>query len=282
MADSTTNAVNSESLDVNRDTFLLKTSEVVPVNRPVAYNVSTGALENMDTGDNLQPVGLGRGDVNGNSSNTTGDGAIKHVIECGVVRKSMTVTGVSSAADKGKLVWATDNNTFTLTRQDAGLPIGIVKEWVSSTTCHVQIFSYEGSHLFAYMGTEKYVHHLASVPSSALEGTSAIDLSTQTMYGHGKITDFYCVVNSKDSGAVAGAQVFNLEIGGTDVTGGALTLDKDDTQGAAVAATAITAANEFHDGDVLQLEMQASGTGFTADKLSMFSFYAEIERKHGA
>jgi hypothetical protein len=60
--------------------------------------------------------------------------------------------------------------------------------------------------------------------------------------------------------------VFNLEIGTTNVTGGALTLTlaSQATIGTVTAATAITGANSFTATDTISLEMAAGGTVFSA------------------
>jgi hypothetical protein len=47
----------------------------------------------------------------------------------------LTVTGASAVTDVGKPVFATDDDTFTLT--PGGSRIGVVARWVSSTTCIV-------------------------------------------------------------------------------------------------------------------------------------------------
>ncbi len=53
----------------------------------------------------------------------------------------LTVTGVSSTADVGEKVYATDDDTFTLTASGASA-IGRVLRWITSTTCLV---SFQGS-----------------------------------------------------------------------------------------------------------------------------------------
>lgn len=52
--------------------------------------------------------------------------------------------------------------------------------------------------------------------------------------------------------------------------------------GTEIDATAITAANEVHQGDVVTLEAASGGTGFTADAVSAFKIYAKIQRLPGA
>lgn len=55
----------------------------------------------------------------------------------------LAVTGVSSAADEHETVYATDDDTFTLTAS-GGSSIGKVKRWITSTSCVVY---FEGASL---------------------------------------------------------------------------------------------------------------------------------------
>lgn len=96
--------------------------------------------------------------------------------------------------------------------------------------------------------------------------TSAIDLLTGYTPGYKfKILafDFVTTVAGTGSGA---SQTFNLEIGTTNVTGGALnvTLASTNTIGKLTEGSAITAANTGSATDTISIEMAASGTVFTA------------------
>lgn len=107
-----------------------------------------------------------------------------------------------------------------------------------------------------------------TVPVPALDdlGTSAIDLLTAYTPGYAfKVLGFSFVTTKAGTGSSA-SQVFNLEIGTTNLTGGVLTvlLADTDTVGKVTAATAITAANVGTAADTLSIEMAASGTVFTA------------------
>lgn len=96
--------------------------------------------------------------------------------------------------------------------------------------------------------------------------TSAIDLLTAYTPGYAfKILGFDFVTTIAGTGSGA-SQVFNLEIGTTDVTGGVLTvtLSSTDTIGKVTAGTAVTAANTGTSTDTISIEMAASGTVFTA------------------
>lgn len=52
-------------------------------------------------------------------------------------RIQLAVTGASSAADAGEIVYAADDDTFTLTASGSSA-IGRVARWVTGTTCIVQ------------------------------------------------------------------------------------------------------------------------------------------------
>lgn len=96
--------------------------------------------------------------------------------------------------------------------------------------------------------------------------TSAIDLLTNYTPGYAfKILKFDFVTTTAGTGSGA-SQVFNLEIGITNLTGGVLTvtLSSTDTIGKVTTGTAVTAANVGTASDTLSIEMAASGTVFTA------------------
>ena len=73
----------------------------------------------------------------------TGDGTLRASIEAGGRIRKVAVTGASSAAaTNGKWVFATDDGTFTLTKTTPNIPVGIVVDWVTSTTCWVYFMSF--------------------------------------------------------------------------------------------------------------------------------------------
>jgi len=97
-------------------------------------------------------------------------------------------------------------------------------------------------------------------------GTSAGDVVTAFVPGFKfklLALDFITSVAGVGSSA---SQVFNLEIGTTNVTAGTLTLTEASTAtvGALTAGAAITGANTGTASDTFSVEMAASGTAFTA------------------
>lgn len=102
--------------------------------------------------------------------------------------------------------------------------------------------------------------------SLAAMTTAAADLMTNYVPGYAfELLSVEFVTTVLGTGASA-SQVLNLEIGTTNVTGGALTLllADADTLGKKKAATAITAANIGTAADTLSIEVAGSGTVFTA------------------
>lgn len=118
--------------------------------------------------------------------------------------------------------------------------------------------------IVAQVGIYNLVIPLTSLATGL--STSAIDLLTTLTIGHRfKILSFDFVTTIVGAGAGA-SQVFNLEIGTTNLTGGTLTvtLASTDTIGKITAGTAITGANVGAIGDTISLEMAAGGTVFTS------------------
>lgn len=110
------------------------------------------------------------------------------------------------------------------------------------------------------------VYTLAIPIQLAAMTTSAADLMTGWVPGHrGKILGLQFFTTTLGTGSGA-SQTLNLEIGTTNVTGGVLSLTLATTTplGNRIAATAITANNEFEATDTISLEVAASGTVFTA------------------
>ena len=113
-------------------------------------------------------------------------------------------------------------------------------------------------------GVYKYIHPMTRLATDL--STQAIDLLTNFTPGHAfKLLSLAFVTTVAGTGTSA-SQVFNLEIGTTNVTGGVLTLTlaSQSAIGVVTNATAITALNEGSATDTISLEMAASGTVFTA------------------
>lgn len=187
--------------------------------------------------------------------------------------KRYAVTGATSQADVGKLVYASDDNVLTLTKPATAFqPVGFVTKWWSSTLCDIRLFGMNGAYLLGLCGGGTATWNIGIMSAGAPAGNV---LTGIVMPCHGKITEVYgsVVVDATDADVV---QTVNLEIGGTNVTGGVVTWSFGDAVGTKLAGTAVTAANEFHAGDLLDVETVNTVAPTTADP-GLLNIYATIQ-----
>lgn len=265
--------------------FIIADGETIAINRPVGLNAS-GYVQNMETG--LTCVGIAKAPSDGNYNHLTGSSTYlyKVTVQGAIVEKNLTVTGVTGITDVKKPFYATDNQTFTLTPAgDTDVPAGYVREHVSGTTCDVywnSLDDYTKVTATGVGGANREVLHFGTIGSNSLGGTAAVNLITYTAKKNFNIISLHAQCTQYDTGVVAGDQDLNLEIGSTDLTGGVLNIVAADVDAAAdmgveIDATAITGNNTVAPGDVITLEMAASGTGFTAAKVALVKVYCIIE-----
>lgn len=285
MADPTSDLNTTYKTDAERTDLVVKTSEALVKGAYGAISRTTQLLEFADDADSLIPVGLILGPSFGGVTAMTGDGTIQAASRSGIIVKSVSVTGASAATDFGKLVYATDGQTLTLTQPTAGVPIGFVWKWNSSTYCDVYLFRLPEL-ITKNRGAKKRVS-LGTYGTDAFSGTTLQTCRTETSLEHYKIVSLHAEPRGFDAGVIAGAQDLHLEIDAAAVTGGVLSLaytsfDATGDMGTVINATAITAANEVHMGDVLTLVMAASGTGFTANQSASVEIFMIVEEMPGA
>lgn len=184
-------------------------------------------------------------------------------------------TLAGTIADHQKFVYATTDVTFTITRPAAPnrQPVGIIETYKTTTTADVYFFSRVEMLQMALAGSNVRTICLGAIGTGIQ--TAGNLLTGIVMSGHGKILDCYAICSNAIADADAHFDV-NLEIGGTNVTGGVITIDYADVIADKKAGTAITAANEFHDGDLLDLEA-ASVTAGTATDTGSYNVYITVE-----
>jgi hypothetical protein len=101
------------------------------VYRGAAAGDSSGTIRPLNAGDGF--VGF----VDAKADNSAGDAS---AIDVAVITEGevlLSVTGAASEDDLGVAVYATDDDTFTLTASGASA-VGKVVQWVSSTNCWVK------------------------------------------------------------------------------------------------------------------------------------------------
>lgn len=174
--------------------------------------------------------------------------------------------------DVGKLVYMSDDNTFTVTRPAVGIPMGMITRSRSATRCDVYMFSAETMVAIGLSGNAKYTWFIGMMSAGAGTGNVATGIVAPH---HGRISAVYGIVTVDATDADV-QQTINFEIGGVDVTGGVITWLFSDTLGTKKAGTAITAANVFHEGDLIDIETMATVAGTTADP-GLMALYATVE-----
>jgi hypothetical protein len=72
----------------------------------------------------------------------TGDGTLEATIDVGgVTLQYKSVTGVTAVTNTGDPVFASDDNTLTLTDVSNMYPVGRIVRWYTSTYCDVRFYS---------------------------------------------------------------------------------------------------------------------------------------------
>lgn len=189
----------------------------------------------------------------------------------GRVVENLAVTGLAGDnTDRWKLVYATDDNTFTFTRTTPNLPVGFVVDFVSATLAHVYFFSMAELAILALAGGQRKTTLLAQI--SGVSGGGGTFLTGWAAPCHGRILSTYGIVIEPLVTAGADLDV-NLEIGGTNVTGGVIEWLLANAAGTKKAGTAITALNVFHEGDLIDIEI----TENSASSAGQMAIYIDWE-----
>lgn len=225
---------------------------------------------------------------------TTGDTSAS-VMQTGQVQIDDQVVGPVTCAglassefqrDTLEYVYCGDDNmhdALTLTRPTSSTvgavndrPVGLVWGGYSATQCYVLMFGFRTRMLMDMCGGPIQTWCLGAVGA---ETPSAQNLLTGiVMPFRGRFIEVFtvCVNASTDADW---AQLLNLEIDGTNVTGGVVTMATADAQGDKQAGTAITAANEFSAGSLIDVEA-ATVTAGTANN-GLYNLYVRVEMRLG-
>jgi hypothetical protein len=187
-----------------------------------------------------------------------------------------TVTGVTSRGDILKPVYATDDNTLTLTRPTTGEVIGIVTDWHTSTTCDVLVFAID-----ARAAAASTVDH---VYLGTIDFASTADANLRTSLPfpyHGVILSVSAMISIPCVGS-GGTSTIGLEIDGAPaVTGGAFVLSTaaGGTVGTALSVTAVTGNNVLREGSLIDIVGSSTSGTRTTGACEVF---AKIQRRPGA
>lgn len=191
----------------------------------------------------------------------------------GRVIKSLTVAGLAgTVADNLRLVYATDDGTFSLTRTAPNIPIGVVIRFRSASAADVLFFDFGTLCAIGMAGAGRPGLWLLGVVRAGLSTGDA--LTGIVAPCHGRIESVYGIVAQTATDADVDIDL-NLEIGGTNVTGGVIEWVAADANAAKKAGTAITANNIFHEGDLIDIEATLNTAG-TANDPGAMNVYANV------
>ncbi len=205
-----------------------------------------------------------------------GDSALEVPIANEGQIKRVPITAAGTIADHGKWVYiGTDDNAFTLTRPTNGAIVGYIRQFISSTEAWVEFFSQREMMIAAMCGWGQDTWFLGVISGVTATGNMLTGIVAPH---HAKITAVYGIVIEPITDADQAADI-NLEIGGTNVTGGVIAWVTADLIGAKLAGSAITAANECHEGDLIDVECVNGTAGTAAD--GYLGIYATVERLPG-
>lgn len=189
-------------------------------------------------------------------------------------RMLISIAGVSSQAQAGALVYAMDDATYTLTPPTKRMPIGMVLRHETGTMAEVLFFTPIEALLasMAGFGRETVLLGVISGAFSA-SGDGATDIAAPN---HARILRTFGIVTSPLTGAGASLSI-QLRIGATLVTGGVISWTVAAGVGAKLAGTPVTADNEYHEGDLIDIAVTVT----TAGTGGLLAVYAEVERLPG-
>jgi len=124
---------------IKRNSYPVETSEQIYYGAIVGLDRNTGRIQNLDENSNLLDF-IGVAIPENNSVTGISAGTVEcPVDESGLILEQVSVTGVAAQGSVGELVYATDENTFTLTATSNRGAIGRVVRWYSGTTCDVEL-----------------------------------------------------------------------------------------------------------------------------------------------
>lgn len=164
-------------------------------------------------------------------------------------RVEMTIVG-AAITDVGRPVWIVDDQTVGFVK--GNVLAGIIGEYVSATSVYVDVVPAVQA---------RPIQAILSIPIILAKLADGDIVTTYTPGFAGSIVKISFVVTDPVTTA-AKLSTLNLEIGTTDLTGGALALTSANCTplGAVIDAAAITAANRFGAGDTISVEASSTTT----------------------
>lgn len=248
---STLAAENPRVFETGHDEFL---NELPMIDNDIIYDGAavgelndTGTYQPLGTGSTVDKfAGFACDNPGGKVDNTvTGHAAgFRNVKVKQKGRVILSVTGVTAITDVEKIVWATDDDTFTLTYAAGAVEIGRITRWISGTKCVVtfKAFNLRESFEFSYdsetvdLATDRaillasrplYVESIDEIHSVAAGGASVIQVTKDvTTDAPGAGTDM--LSNNTNTGFDLNATANTVQNGTLKTTAGLRKLNAGD------------------------------------------------------
>lgn len=221
--------------------------------------------------------------VLGNTSPAAGSQIPEAELDLGArIYEQLTITGLTgNRTDTGKLVYMSDDGTWTLTRPAVGIPMGLVLNSRSATQADVYMFAAETMLAIALAGCGKYTMHLGAISAATAAATYLMGSNSTgiTMPHHGKFTSVFAICTRANSDVDVSIDA-TLKINDVAVTGGVVQLRFGDAFAAVKAGTAVTGTNIFREGDKVQVGSTVNTAG-TATDPGTYSLFATVETLPG-
>lgn len=155
---STLSAAKPRVFETGHDEYLnglpVVASDIIYEGAAVGELNDTGTYQPLGTGSTVDRfAGFATATVD-NSAGAAGDLNVEVKQKGRVV---LSVTGVTGITDVGKIVWATDDNTFTLTYAAGAVSIGTISRHVSGTKAVVAFEAFELRPAFDYTFADETV-----------------------------------------------------------------------------------------------------------------------------
>lgn len=164
-------------------------SDIIYAGAAVGELNDTGTYQPLNTGSTVDKFAGFCVEKADNSAGAAGAVTVK-VRQSG--RVILNVTGVTAITDEEKMVWATDDNAFTLTYAAGAISIGKITRWISGTSCVVDYKAFNLRPSFSvsfvdetvslatdraiYLATQPvYLNSINQIHSVAAGGTSTLD-----------------------------------------------------------------------------------------------------------
>lgn len=227
-----------------------------------------GRLDEWTSSAGEMPLGFNQDKVTGDTDATPPEKG--QVINEPVSLKRIDVTGAADREDIGKPWYMSDDGTFTLTKQTPGMPFGFVNRHVNGTSCDLRFLGRDLLWVLQMAGGIRQLVHLSHIPD--LSNLAADDdVFALDAWCHGKLVSLHATATADITSGSTTDIDFDMEVGGTAVTGATLTIDTDGAIGTTYDSAVASDGHVFNEGDALTVTTTTITTAATAGAVNLYA-----------